>query len=178
MLERVKTAVREMTAAFARIMVIFAVLVLFFDSMTRLFYSYMPIETWIDFRRVEVVNVRGEAYVVLERVPVGRQIAMFHRSLIIRYPENERGCTASLMVVLDNPSDATITVPLKRLVAPTCPDVLAGRRIEGQLQVSYIFEFPFGVKRTATRYSTSFSLQFEDGKFVSGPPLGMREDAF
>ena len=170
-----KSAVTEAMAALARIMLIFAILVLLFDSMTRLFYSYMPIETWIDFRRVEVKNIEGEAYVVIERVPVGRQIAMFHRSLVIRYPENERGCTASLMVVLDNPNDATLIVPMKRVVSENCPDVLAGRRVEGQLQVSYIFEFPYGVKRTATRYSDAFSLQYERGRYVSGPPISPRE---
>jgi len=165
------TAVKDFVAASMRILVIFTFMLLTFDSMSRVYYTYMPISTWIDFRKVSVENRHGEAYVILERTPVGRQIAMFHRSLVIRYPESERGCTASLLTVLDNPSADTLLIPMKRIVAQNCPDVLAGRRVDGALQVSYIFEFPYGVKRTATRYSATFSLEYKNGRYLSGNPL-------
>ena len=170
-LDVLNAAVKDFVAASLRITIIFTFMLLTFDSLSRVYYTYMPISTWINFRDVSIENRRGEAYVVLERTPVGRQIAMFHRSLVIRYPEPEHGCTASLLTVLDNPSADTLVIPMKRIVSPTCPDVLNGRRVDGMLQVSYIFEFPYGVKRTATRYSKSFSLEYRNGRYVAGKPL-------
>lgn len=167
----IKTLIRDFGTTFLRVAVIFALLITFCDSLTRVYYSYMPISTWITFKSVTVENRGGEAFAVIERKVRGPQIATNHRSLIIRYPESERACTTSTLTVLDNMSDPVIIVPLKRLLSENCPDVIDGRRIEGTLQVSYIFDFPFGVKRSAVRYSNEFGLQYTNGTYVSSPPL-------
>lgn len=171
MLKTIGNAAHNLLAAILRIMLIFVIMLVGVDSMSRVYYSYMPISTWVNFKSVEVKDVNGEATVFIERIPVGPQVAVFHRTLIIMYPENTKGCTASILTVLDNPSTETLVAPLRRVLSPTCPDFLGSKVINGVLQVSYIFDFPFGVKRTATRYSNRFSLSYAGGSYRLGEAL-------
>lgn len=171
MFKKIANVTHEFTAAVLRILLVFVILLVAIDSMSRVYYSYMPLSTWVDFRSVTVKMFNGEPTVFIERIPVGPQVAVFHRTLIIRYPDNTKGCTASIVTVLDNPSTEVIVAPLSRIISPTCPEFLGNKVIDGVLQVSYMFDFPFGVKRTATRYSNRFSLSYAGGSYRLGEAL-------
>lgn len=159
-----KKSLRAATATFLRIGVIFAFLTVFADSMTRIYYSYMPMETWIGFQSVTVENRDGEAVAIIKRKVKSPRVATFYRSLVITYPQHTRACTSSLLTVLDDLDDE-IVIPMRRLLSATCPDALQGKKAEGRLQVSYIFDFPYGVKRSAVRYSPEFSIFYSRGTY-------------
>lgn len=168
----VKSAMDEITSAFLRVMVIFVFLLVGFDSITRLYYSYMPVGTWIRFNELIVKNdENGVPTVYVDRETVERTITVFHRTLFILYQENSRACTASVVAVLDNPNQSAISLPLERAVSETCPDILKDRTIDAVLQISYLMDFPFGVKRQAVRYSNRFSLTHDGKGYRIGPPL-------
>lgn len=167
-----KRAVDEMIAAFLRILVIFIFLLVGLDSLSRLYYSYMPVSTWIRFNDLVVRNdENGVPTVYIDRETVENTVTVFHRTLFILYPGNSRACTASVVAVLDNPNKNTISLPLERAVSEVCPSVLKDRTIDAVLQVSYLMDFPFGVKRKAVRYSNRFSLTHVSGEYRIGPPL-------
>lgn len=167
-LHTLRTVTRNLTATTLRVALIFVILLIAFDSLSRLYYSYMPISTWINFKSVSVTTIDGDPTVIIDRVPVGPQIAVFHRALYITYPSPAKGCTASVMTVMDNPTTDQIVVPLSSILSDTCPTFLGDRKIDGNLQVAYIFDFPFGVKRMSVRHSAPFSLSYAGGKYRLG----------
>ena len=158
-------------AAVLRVAVIFIFLLVGFDSISRLYYSYMPISTWIKFNDLTVRNnEEGVPTIYLERETLGRIVTVFHRTLFILYPENSRACTASVVAVIDS-GDKMVSLPLERAVSESCPQVLKDRTIDAVLQVSYLFDFPFGVKRHAVRYSNRFSVTYDGEKYRIGSPI-------
>lgn len=163
-------AVQNLFAAVTRVVLIFLLLSIGFDSMTRIYYSYMPVETWMDFQSVTVQQSAGEAVAILRRNPKGQTLSVFHRTLLIRYPEERRGCTNSTVTIIEDPTVPVVVVPLERLLSATCPDLIGPNQVDAVLQISYIFEFPYGVKRLAVRLSNRFSLQYQNGKYVVGQP--------
>lgn len=165
MKKKISLMCRDLFGAVLRIGLIFLAMTVLFDAVTRVYYSYMPVSHWIDLRSVQVKEVNGEAVAIIERETTGPMVSVFHRTLFVLYPEITKGCTASLVAVLSGDEDNVITIPLNRVLSDSCPDLLAGRRVEGKLQVSYIFDFPYGVKRTATMFSNLFSLEFKDGVY-------------
>lgn len=171
MKKKISLLCREFVGAVMRIGLIFLALTVFVDAVTRIYYSYMPVSHWIDLRSVEVREVNGEAMVRIERETSGPLVSVFHRTLFILYPEVTKGCTASLVAVLGSNEEPVINLPLERVLSPTCPDVLRGQEVQGKLQVSYIFDFPYGVKRTATMYSNHFSLRYSGGSYRVAPIL-------
>lgn len=170
MLATVKLWAHEALLTFVRVALIFMVLSIGLDSLTRIYYSYMPITTWMKFESVEVVQ-RDEPYVILTRYPVGSSISLFHRTLLIRYPDERRGCGASTTAVLDDTSVAQVVVPLDHMLSAACPDVIGTMKTNAVLQVSYIFDFPYGVKRSIIKSSSKFSISYDGTNYHVGPPL-------
>ncbi len=171
MVKMLKTIFNDIFTATMRVIVIFLILSIGFDAMTRIYYSYMPVEEWMDFKSVLVEERNDEAIAIIKRRPHQKTIAVFHRTLLIRYPDERRGCTNSTVTIIDDPAIDTIIVPIWRMLDDSCPAVMGGKPIEGVLQVSYIFEFPYGVKRTATRYSNPFWLSYDRGRYIVQPYL-------
>lgn len=168
----IEKATLEFTAALLRVVFIFVFLMVSFDSMTRLYYSYMPISTWIKFNDLTVKNdENGIPTIYVERETVGKVVTVFHRTLFVLYPENTRACTASVIAVIDNPEDRVISLPLERAVSESCPQIMKDRTIDAVLQVSYLFDFPFGVKRHAVRYSNRFSVTHDGERYRIGSPI-------
>jgi len=168
MIKSAKRGAQGFTASLARIVLIFLLLSIGLDSLTRMYYSYMPVDHWMDFRSVNVGQVEGEAMAIIDRKPYSPAVSIFHRTLLIRYPQERRGCTNTTITIVEDNGVDKIMVPLSRMLASSCPDVLTGK-VDAVLQVSYIFEFPYGVKRFAVRYSNRFSLSW-DGRYIVGPP--------
>lgn len=169
MVHKTKTLFRQFTALVFRVLFIFLVLCISVDSITRLTYSYMPISAWMDFQNVEVKMVNGEAVVLVTRKPNRLSISTFHRTLLVRYPDERRICTTSTITITEDPSVQTIIIPMRRMLSENCAISLGVAPVDAILQVSYIFDFPFGVKRLAVRYSNRFSLTY-NGEYQVGPP--------
>lgn len=165
-----KRTIRETVTAIARIVIIFLILSIGFDATIRIYYAYMPIETWMSFQSVAVKMQDGEAVAVINRRPRSQQLSTFLRTLLIHAPDEGRGCTDSTVVIVDNPAVGEVVAPLDRLLSDTCPDVLGSKTIDAVLQVSYVFEFPYGTKRLVVRYSNHFTLKYEGGKYIVGSP--------
>lgn len=163
-MRKVNNLIQDAVASFLRVSLIFAFLMVMTDSLTRVYYSYMPIDTWVRFQSITVENRDGEAYAIIRRNVRSPQVATFYRSLIITYPEPTRACTNSLITIIDGP-EVEVAIPMRRLLSATCPDVLQGRKVEGRLQVSYIFDFPYGVKRSVVRYSPTFAMIYSKGVY-------------
>lgn len=171
MLGSAKGMVKEIVAAAVRVALIFLVLTIGVDATTRMYYSYMPITTWLDFTGIKIVQEDGEPYVVITRRAVNPTVSVFHRTLLIRWPEDRRGCTMTTTVVADDPDTTTVSAPLDRMLSPNCPDVLGKGPTNAVLQVSYLFDFPYGVKRMVVRYSDKFSIRYDGTNYQVGPPL-------
>lgn len=169
MVQKTKTLLRQFTATIFRVLFIFLVLCISVDSITRLTYSYMPITFWMDFQSVHAEMLNGEAVVKITRKPNRLAISTFHRTLLVRYPDERRLCTASTITITEDPSVQTIIIPMRRMLSDNCAISLGVFPVDAILQVSYIFDFPFGVKRLAVRYSNRFSLGY-DGEYKIGPP--------
>lgn len=163
-------AVRNMFAATTRVILIFLLLSIGLDAMTRIYYSYMPIETWMDFTSLEVKMLNGEAVGIVGRRPKGQSLSIFHRTLLIRYPDEVRGCTNSTVTIIEDQTAASVVIPISRMLSPTCPEVLHGEKVDAVLQAAYIFEFPYGVKRLAVKLSNRFSIQYIGDRYVIGAP--------
>lgn len=157
--------VKTITATVIRVAMIFLFLVIASDSLTRMYYSYMPITTWINFVSVEVVQEGDGPVVKIERYPEGEQFATFQRVLSIYLPVRERACGSSIQGVVNETESGYIQVPLSYALSAGCAERLEGRNIEARLQVSYVFEFPFGIRRIATRYSNPFRMTQLNGQF-------------
>lgn len=169
MVQQTKTLSRQFTATILRVLFIFLVLCIGVDSITRLMYSYMPLSTWMDFQSVKVEMVNGEAMAVITRKPNRLAISTFHRTLLVRYPDERRLCTATTVTITQDPEVTIIMVPMRRMLADNCAVSIGTDPVDAVLQVSYIFDFPYGVKRLATRYSNRFSLTY-NGEYKVGPP--------
>lgn len=170
-MNKLKEIFNAVMATFIRIGFIFVILSITVDSMTRIYFSYMPLDTWIDFQSVTVTNDRDQPVVVVTRKAVSRSISVFHRTLLIRYPEERRGCTNSTVTILDDPTITSVVVPLDRILSDNCAKILGDKPTNAMLQVSYIFEFPYGVKRATTRYSNQFSIYYDGKGYHVAKPL-------
>ncbi len=177
MLVATKTLARDFIAAVVRVVLLFLVLSIALDSMTRVYYSYMPITTWMNFESVRVEQRSTEPYVIIKRQPKGSLVAIAHRTLLVSYPEQLRGCSIATQAVLDDTGDDTVVVQLDHLLNTACPDVLGPLKTNATLQVSYIFDFPYGVKRSIVRQSNRFSIWHDGTNYHIGPPLTRNEMA-
>jgi hypothetical protein len=175
MLGAAKGMIKEAFAAIVRVVLIFLVLTIAVDASTRMYYSYMPINRWMDFTGIKIIQEGEEPYVVITRRSVSPTVSMFHRTLLIKWPEDRRGCTMSTTVVADDPDTTTVTVPLDRMLSVNCPDVLGKGKTNAILQVSYLFDFPYGVKRMVVRYSDKFSIWYDGTNYHVGTPLSNDE---
>lgn len=175
MLSYIRDVFNTVMATLIRIGFIFILLSITVDSMTRIYFSYMPLDTWIDFQDVTVTNDRDQPVVVVTRKAVSRSISVFHRTLLIRYPEERRGCTNSTVTLLDDPTITSVVVPLDRILSDNCGAILGDKPTNAVLQVSYIFEFPYGVKRATTRYSNQFSISHDEKGYHVAKPLSQDE---
>lgn len=171
MLVAARNALREFTSAVIRVVMIFLVLSIGLDSMTRIYYSYMPISTWMKFAGVDVVQHQDEPYVIINRQSMSPTVSTFHRTLLILWPDNRRTCTVSTTVVTDDTDTTTVSSPLDRMLSANCPDAVGKGSTNAILQVSYLFDFPYGVKRMVVRYSPKFSLSYDGTNYKVGPPL-------
>lgn len=163
MVKMTRRYLAEMFAMLARILFIFLSLTIATDCIIRLYYSYMPIETWMEFKDVRVEDHDGEAVAVITRTATRKSVSLFHRTLIIKYPEEKRDCTYAAVAVIDDLTTDTVTVPLARMLSPSCPDTIGIKPVNAVLQVSYVFDFPYGVKRFAVRYSNQFTMVYDKG---------------
>lgn len=170
MIGKTKRVAKDIFGAMMRILFIFLILTMGFDSVTRIYYSYMPIERWIDFKSVSVLERHGEPVVVIQRRPHNALTTIFYRSLLIKYPYEKRGCSASALTVLDNPAVEEITIPLKVILSKECKAIIGGMNVNAVLHVSYILEFPYGVRRFSVKNSNMFSIRaVENGYEISAP---------
>jgi hypothetical protein len=170
MITKIRNKIKDTFTAIARILFLFLILCIGLDSMTRLYYSYAPISIWMNFRKIEVKMINGEAVAIITRQVKTQSISVFHRTLLIRYPEERTGCTTSQVTIVDDPRESSIVVPLESMLSINCPDVLKGKTVDAVLQATYVFDFPYGVKRLTVRYSDRFSLS-HDGHYKVGSPL-------
>jgi len=171
MIRKTSRAIYKIYYALLRIALIFLVLTLFADSTSRLYYLYSPITNWIDFSSVSVEMHNGQATAVITRTAHQRLVSLFHRTIMISYPENRRICTASSVTVMDTPEEDVIYVPLKKLLKEDCEQALKDGPVEGILQVSYIFNFPYNVIRAAVQHSNPFLIGFKNGDYEVMSPM-------
>jgi hypothetical protein len=162
---------KSVGAAILRVALIFFFLLMATDSATRVYYSYMPITTWVDFRSVEVTQDGVTAVVRLERYPKEERMIMARRVLSLIAPIREKACGITTQGVLSEGEAGVVQVPLGYLMAPGCIERLKGRSIQARLLVTYIYEFPFGVQRSVTRASNQFLLTQENDEFKVLSPL-------
>lgn len=166
MISKIADAVYDMVAAFTRVLLVFMLLIIGTDAGTRMYYSYMPISQWLDFTGVRVYQEGDEAMIEYARNAKSRQVATYHRSLITFFPTERLTCTKSSVAIMETQLQDKLNFPLSTALSENCPELLDGAKVEGVLRVSYIFDFPYGVKRFAIRYSNPFGLQFINGKAV------------
>jgi hypothetical protein len=153
-----------------RIALIFLFLTVFVDSTSRLYYIYSPIDNWIKFQSVSVEMRDGEAVVAIRRTNEQRVVTLFHRVLLISYPEARRTCAASEIAVIDDPEVDVVYIPMRSMLNSDCPVILEDGALEGELQVSYIFSFPYGVVRAAVERSNPFTIEYTNGRYVVSQP--------
>ena len=156
-------------AAFVRVALIFTFLVIATDSMSRLYYTYMPISTWMDFRSVEVLQEGDRAVVRIERYPKEDRMVLVRRVLSILAPVKEKACGSTVQGVVNESEGGFVQTPLSSDVEGDCSSLFQGRAVDTRLQISYVFEFPFGIQRIVTRWSYPFRLTQPNGHFSVSP---------
>lgn len=160
-------------ATVIRVFLIFIFLMLATDSLTRLYYTYMPISTWIDFRGLEVKQNGDEATVFIERYPKEDRMVVVRRVLSVLAPSRGRACGTTIQGVINVAESGIAQVPLSSVLSDDCSERLRGTNVDARLQISYVFEFPFGIQRLVTQWSNPFLLEQQDGRFrVSPVPPG------
>ena len=163
MLSQLSDAAFEIFAAIIRIALVFLLLVVGTDATTRMFYMYMPLDHWLTFSSVRVFQEGETARIEYTRSPNGTQYSVNHRSLLTFYPKDRLTCTKSAISIIEPSLPDTLSFNLKSALADNCEELLDGKPVEGRMRIAYIFEFPFGVKRMAIRYSNPFRLEYVNG---------------